>query len=59
MMSTTTWSQKNNPIQIDQSKLMLPNPALAIYGKSNMDLIMGSESYLSAAVKVERQELPM
>ena len=24
-MSTTTWSQKNNPIQIDQSKLMLPN----------------------------------
>ena len=34
-------------------------PALAIYGKSYMDLIVGSESSMSATEKVERQELPM
>jgi hypothetical protein len=39
-----------------ESKSRGSSPALAIYGKSNMDLIVGSESSMSATEKVERQE---
>ena len=35
------------------------DPALAIYGKSNMDLGVGSESTMSVTEKVERQNLSM